>query len=92
MTTTKEASMSGSTLTASDWVDLADRQGDGLDVRLLWNRSDGTVKVKVTRVATDRVAELDVAPEDALTAFHHPFAYRRPTADRRRPVAAEAIA
>ena len=22
-----------------DWVELADRSGDGLDVRLLWNRS-----------------------------------------------------
>jgi hypothetical protein len=91
MATTKEAAMSESTQ-ARAWVELADRAGDGLDVRLFWNRSDGRVKVTVTRVAADRVAELDVAPEDALTAFHHPFAYRRPAPGRRRSVTADAIA
>jgi hypothetical protein len=73
-----EAPMSASTTTRESWVELADRAGDGLDVRLLWNRADGRVKVTVTRVATGRRAELRVAPEDALTAFHHPFAYREP--------------
>jgi hypothetical protein len=91
MTNTKEAAMSESAQ-ARGWVELADRDGDGLDVRLFWNRSDGRVKVRVTRVAADRVAELDVAPEDALTAFHHPFAYRRPKPGHRRSVTADAIA
>jgi hypothetical protein len=91
MTTTEEAVMSGSTH-AHGWVELADRSGDGLDVRLFWNRSDGRVKVTVTRLVANRVAELDVAPEDALEAFHHPFAYRRPAPVHRHSVAAEAIA
>ncbi len=79
--------MSASTPT-SDWVELADRAGDGLDVRLYWNSADGRVKVTVRRVATDSVGELDVAPEDALEAFHHPFAYRRPVRRRDRRVTA----
>jgi hypothetical protein len=74
--------MATTTTTRESWVELADRAGDGLDVRLLWNRTDGRVKVTVTRVATGRQAELRVAPEDALTAFHHPFAYREPAGRR----------
>jgi hypothetical protein len=79
--------MSAHTTPAGGWVELADRSGDGLDVRLLWNRSTG--RVKVTRVASGRTAELRVAPEDALTAFHHPFAYREPAPEgKREPVTA----
>jgi hypothetical protein len=86
MPMTNETPMSASTIT-SDWVELADRAGDGLEVRLYWNSADGRVKVTVRRVTTDRVGELDVAPEDALEAFHHPFAYRPPAPARRAPVA-----
>jgi hypothetical protein len=74
------------------WVELADRQNDGLDVRLFWHRSDGRVKVTVTRIVANRVAELDVAPEDALTAFHHPFAYQRPAPAHQHSIIAEALA
>ena len=61
------------------WVELADRANDGLDIRLYWNRGDGRVKVAVTRIHTGRVGELRVEPSDAMTAFHHPFAYHEPT-------------
>jgi hypothetical protein len=88
MTTTKEEPMSAATVTTSNWVELADRAGDGLEVRLYWNDTDGRVKVTVTHLATDRVAQLDVAPADAMEAFHHPFAYQRTSIDRRRLVAA----
>jgi hypothetical protein len=91
MTTTKEAAMSAGTTTTT-WVELADRAGDGLDVRLYWNRADGRVKVTVRRTATDQIGELDVAPADALDAFHHPFAYRRATTVREPRVTADAIA
>ena len=64
-----------------DWTDLADRAGDGLLVTLLWSRSSGRVKVTVVNVRTGQHAELDVAPADALTAFHHPFAYSLLTQD-----------
>ena len=81
--------MSASTTTT--WVELADRAGDGLDVRLYWNSDDGRVRVTVTHVATERVAELDVPPEDALEAYHHPFAYQRATAVTRRVLVADAL-
>ena len=80
--------MSATAITTSSWVELADRAGDGLEVRLYWNDSDGRVKVTVTHLATDRTAQLDVAPADAMEAFHHPFAYQRTSIDRRRLVAA----
>ena len=64
--------------TTADWIELADRAGDGLDVRLLWSRSTGRVKVTVTRATSGSTGELDVRPEDALEAFYHPFAYRPP--------------
>ena len=76
--------MSVATIT-TDWVELADRANDGLDVRLYWNRADGRVKVTVTRVQEGRTAELRVAPEDAMTAFHHPFAYREPAFEEIHP-------
>jgi hypothetical protein len=63
------------------WVELADRANDGLDIRLYWNRGDGRVKVAVTRIHTGQVAELRVAPADALSAFHHPFAYNQPASE-----------
>jgi hypothetical protein len=90
MTTTKEAAMSAGTTTT--WVELADRAGDGLDVRLYWNRSDGRVQVTVTHLATNRVAKLDVAPAEAMEAFHHPFAYQRSTVARQPRVPADAVA
>jgi hypothetical protein len=80
-TTRKEAVMFEDTQ-MEEWVELADRANDGLDVRLYWNRADGRVKVAVTRIHTGKVAELRVAPEDAMTAFHHPFAYHEPAAER----------
>ena len=61
--------------------ELAARAGDGLSVRLLWHpdRGDVTVAVEDARIG-DRFF-LDVAPDRALDAFHHPFAYAasRPT-------------
>jgi hypothetical protein len=85
--TRKEPEMSEAT-TTTDWVELADRANDGLDVRLYWNRADGRVKVAVTKVHDGRTAELRVAPGDAMTAFHHPFAYREPAVEETLPVAA----
>jgi FMN phosphatase YigB (HAD superfamily) len=34
-----------STTEPGDWIDLADRAGDGLAIALLWSRSSGRVKV-----------------------------------------------
>jgi hypothetical protein len=55
--------------------ELAARESDGIHVLLLW-RPDAnalTVSVEDDRVG-DRF-ELEVAPDRALDAFYHPFAY-----------------
>jgi hypothetical protein len=55
--------------------ELAARDDDGISVRLLWHplKSVLTVSVEDTRIG-DRF-QLAVAPERALDAFYHPFAY-----------------
>jgi hypothetical protein len=57
------------------WTELAMREGDGLEVHLLWSKSAGRVKVAVADSRNDTGFEFDVAGADALAAFHHPFAY-----------------
>jgi hypothetical protein len=58
-----------------DWRELASREGDGLEITLLWSKSAGRVKVTVADSRLDDSFELDIAGADALAAFHHPFAY-----------------
>ena len=56
--------------------ELARRTGDGLDVALLWRRSDGKLTVSVADRKTGDFFELLVPGDRALDAFNHPFAYR----------------
>ena len=58
-----------------DWRELASRDGDGLEITLLWSKTAGRVKVTVADSRLDESFELDIAGADALAAFHHPFAY-----------------
>jgi hypothetical protein len=62
-------------------TELAQRQNDGIEVSLLWTRSDGSITVAVRHLATEESFELDVDPALALDAFYHPFAF----AARRQP-------
>lgn len=56
--------------------ELDHRSRDGVDVRLLWNQSDGRVCVAVTDATTGDAFTVDVvAPDRALDVFEHPFAY-----------------
>ena len=59
----------------NDWRELAQREGDGIEVRLLWSKSADRVKVTVADSKFDEEFVLDVAGADALAAFNHPFAY-----------------
>jgi hypothetical protein len=55
--------------------ELAARESAGIHVLLLWHPTDNALTVSV---ADDRVGDqfqLAVAPECALDAFYHPFAY-----------------
>jgi hypothetical protein len=58
-----------------DWRELASREGDGLEISLLWSKAADRVKVTVADSRLDESFELDIAGAEALAAFHHPFAY-----------------
>jgi hypothetical protein len=56
--------------------ELDQRINDGIDVRLLWNSLTNRVSVTVEDQQTGEFFELHVVdPDDALIAFHHPYAY-----------------
>jgi hypothetical protein len=55
--------------------ELAARESEGISVRLLWHPLENAVTVSVEDVRGDDCFQLAVAPERALDAFHHPFAY-----------------
>jgi len=55
--------------------ELDRRHSDGIDVRLLWNQTDDLVVVAVTDAKSGDAFAIPVAPDKALTAFHHPYAY-----------------
>src|SRR4051794_664892 len=59
----------------SRWQELASREGDGLVVRLEWRVPGDSIRIVVDDRRLDQQFDLEVAPEDALTAFRHPFAY-----------------
>ncbi|MFL5969216.1 MAG: hypothetical protein ACJ74L_06435 [Gaiellaceae bacterium] len=55
--------------------ELAARRSGTLEVLLLWHpRIDG-VELSVSDVTTGESFQIEVAPETALDAFHHPYAY-----------------
>jgi hypothetical protein len=60
---------------SDDWRELASRDGDGLEISLLWSKATDRVKVTVADSRLDESFELDIAGAEALAAFHHPFAY-----------------
>jgi hypothetical protein len=55
--------------------ELDRRANDGIEVRLLWDSRTGCVLVAVKDGRSGESFELEVAPADALAAFHHPYAY-----------------
>jgi alkanesulfonate monooxygenase SsuD/methylene tetrahydromethanopterin reductase-like flavin-dependent oxidoreductase (luciferase family) len=55
--------------------ELAARETDGIHVRLLWHPDDNAVTVSVEDARAGDRFQLAVAPDRALDAFYHPFAY-----------------
>lgn len=55
--------------------ELDRRVNAGLEVSLLWSRTASKLIVAVADTLTGERLELPVAREEALDAFHHPFAY-----------------
>ena len=56
-------------------LELDRRAGDGISVSLLWRKAGNVVSVAVTDERTGEDFEFVVAPDCALDAFCHPFAY-----------------
>jgi hypothetical protein len=55
--------------------ELAARETDGISVRLLWHPRENSVTVSVEDGRVGDRFDLAIAPDDALDAFYHPFAY-----------------
>jgi hypothetical protein len=55
--------------------ELAARESDGVHVQLLWHPDENAVTVSVEDARIGDRFQLAVAPDRALDAFYHPFAY-----------------
>jgi hypothetical protein len=55
--------------------ELAVREGDGVHVVLFWHPAENAVTVSVEDGHLGDRFQITVAPERALDAFYHPFAY-----------------
>jgi len=55
--------------------ELDQRESNGITVSLLWNRLTNTLSVHVYDSTNQEEFELRCAADEALDAFHHPFAY-----------------
>jgi hypothetical protein len=69
--------------TRDTWTELADRETDGLEVRLLWSETTGRVLVAVDDTRVGHRFAFDVPRGEALAAFQHPVAYAPARATRR---------
>jgi hypothetical protein len=59
----------------ADTLELAARESDGINVLLLWHPGGDALTVSVEDVRIGECFQLAVAPERALDAFYHPYAY-----------------
>ena len=55
--------------------ELAERDSDGIHVLLLWHPRENTLSVSVEDARVGDQFDIAVAPDRALDAFYHPFAY-----------------
>jgi hypothetical protein len=68
--------------------ELAQRLSGADEVLLLWHPDSKRVELSVRDLATGVIFDLEVAPDSAMDAFYHPYAYlaRRKSSDRRGPI------
>ncbi len=72
--------------------ELDSREGDGLEVSLLWSPDSNQLAVLVIDELEGEEFALEVSPAEALDVYRHPYAYfaTRPTAYHRHGPAARA--
>jgi hypothetical protein len=75
MTTRRNEEETMSVKGSANWIELAKRASNGLEVVLLWDRTSNRVKVAVSDKRVCHHLDFEVARADALSAFYHPFAY-----------------
>ena len=63
------------TASTADTRELAVRESDGVHVVLSWNPDDNALTVSVEDGRVGDRFSLAVAPDCALDAFYHPYAY-----------------
>ena len=65
------------TLTTGDnpMRELDRRSSDDIEVTLLWSARTNRVFVSVLERRTEALFQFEVAPAQALDAFHHPYVY-----------------
>jgi hypothetical protein len=70
-------SIDGGAMTAAgpQPCELAARDSDGIHVLLLWHPDENALTVSVEDARVGDRFQLAVAPDRALDAFYHPFAY-----------------
>jgi hypothetical protein len=68
----EEIEMTSTLITEARELDA--RSANGIEVRLLWHGAD-VVSVAVFDATHGDAIEFVVEPDEALDAFHHPFAY-----------------
>ena len=61
--------------TSTEPRELASRESDGVHVLLLWHPDQNALTVSVEDSRAGDHFQLMVAPDRALDAFYHPFAY-----------------
>jgi hypothetical protein len=55
--------------------ELAFRRSGGLEIALYWDANADGTSVEIHHTATGETISFQVRPEQALDAFHHPFAH-----------------
>jgi hypothetical protein len=65
----------GGVMSCAPTRELAARETDGIHVLLLWHPDENSVSVSVEDARVGDRFQIAVAPERALDAFYHPYAY-----------------
>jgi hypothetical protein len=73
------------------YVELSQRESDGIEVRLLWERGTDHLVVVVHNARSEEAIEVTARPDNALDVFRHPFAYAGRQTERRPLVDIEAL-
>jgi hypothetical protein len=65
----------GRSVTSEPTRELAQRLAGSVAVLLLWHPDIDSVELVLEDRATGAGCEVEIAPQDALDAFYHPYAY-----------------